>query len=91
MAKSLTKSQLASELSDKTGITKKTATAILDELAEIAYREAENSFTLPGVGKLVLIQRKARKGRNPQTGEVIKIKAKKIAKFKPGKKLETSI
>jgi DNA-binding protein HU-beta len=51
MAKQLTKSQLASELAEKTGITKKSADDVLNELATIAYREAENSFTIPGIGK----------------------------------------
>ena len=91
MAKSMTKSQLASELSERTGITKKTAAAVLDELAEISYKEAENSFTLPGVGKLVLIQRKARKGRNPATGQEIDIPAKKDVKFRVSKVCKDSI
>lgn len=91
MAKSMTKSQLASELAEKTGITKKSATAVLDEIAEIAYREAENSFTFPGIGKLVLIQRKARKGRNPATGEEIDIPAKKDVKFRVSKACKDTV
>jgi len=91
MAKSMTKSQLAGHLAEKTGITKKSAFTILDELAEVAYQEAENSFTLPGLGKLVLIQRKARKGRNPATGEVIDIPAKKDVKFRVSKVCKEAI
>lgn len=85
MAKQMTKSQLASELSQKTGITKKSAEDVLNELATIAYREAENSFTIPGIGKLVVVNRKARMGRNPATGETIHIPAKRALKFRIAK------
>jgi DNA-binding protein HU-beta len=89
--KALTKSQLAEELSKKTGITKKLAGQILEEVAAIAYREAKYSFTLPGVGKLVLVQRKARMGRNPATGAAIKIPAKKVVKFRVAKAAKDAI
>ena len=82
MAKQMTKSQLAGELAQKTGITKKSADDVLNELATIAYREAENSFTIPGIGKLVVVNRKARMGRNPATGETIHIPAKRALKFR---------
>ncbi len=82
MAKAMTKAQLVTRVSEKAGITKKAAMDILIQIAEIAYKEAKNSFTLPGIGKLVLVQRKARMGRNPQTGEAIKIPAKKVVKFR---------
>lgn len=85
MSKSMTKSELASQLADKAGITKKAALDVLDNLADIAYHEAESGFTLPGIGKLVLIQRKARKGRNPATGQEINIPAKKDVKFRVSK------
>jgi DNA-binding protein HU-beta len=85
MAKQITKSQLASELAQKTGITKKSADDVLNELATIAYREAENSFTIPGIGKLVVVNRKARMGRNPATGETIHIPAKRALKFRIAK------
>lgn len=91
MAKAMTKSQIADHLARKTGITKKTATQILDELATLAYKEAKNSFVLPGIGKLVLAQRKARIGRNPQTGEQIKIPAKKVLKFRVAKAAKDAI
>ena len=73
MAKAMTKSQLVSKIADKASLTKKAAGEILEHIAEIAYKEAKNTFTLPGLGKLVLVQRKARMGRNPATGEAIKI------------------
>ena len=69
MAKALTKSQIAAELAEKSAISKKLAAEILDLLAALAYKHAKNTFTLPGIGKLVLVNRKARLGRNPATGE----------------------
>ena len=69
MAKPLTKSQIAAEIATKTGITKKAAGDILQSIVELAYKNAKNTFTLPGLGKLVLVNRKARLGRNPATGE----------------------
>ena len=85
MGKAMTKSQIADHVAKKADITKKTATQILDDLAELSYKEAKNSFTLPGIGKLVLAHRKARIGRNPQTGAAIKIPAKKVLKFRVAK------
>jgi DNA-binding protein HU-beta len=91
MAKPLTKSQIAAEVADKNSITKKTAADILDQLAEMAYRNAKNTFTFPGVGKLVLVNRKARTGRNPATGETIQIPAKKVVKFRVAKAAKDAI
>ena len=91
MAKALTKSQIASEIADKNSITKKQAGEILEQLASLAYKHAKDSFTIPGLGKLVLVNRKARVGRNPATGETIKIKAKKVPKFAAGKKLRDAV
>ncbi len=91
MAKAMTKSQIADELAKKVDIKKKTAMQFLEELASLAYKEAKNSFTLPGIGKLVLVQRKARMGRNPQTGEAIKIPAKKVVKFRVAKAAKDAI
>lgn len=91
MGKALTKSQIADHLSKKCEMTKKDAVAVLDELAGLAYKEAKNSFTLPGLGKLVLVNRKARMGRNPQTGEPIKIPAKRVVKFRVAKAAKDSI
>ncbi len=86
-----TKAQIASEIAEKQGIPKKTANEILDQLAELAYKNAKNSFTIPGIGKLVLVNRKARKGRNPATGETIKIPAKKVVKFRVAKAAKDAI
>ncbi len=91
MAKPLTKSQIAAAIAEKTGVTKKNAVEILDYLAELAYKNAKNTFTLPGLGKLVLVNRKARIGRNPATGESIKIAAKKVVKFRVAKAAKDAI
>lgn len=91
MAKALSKSQLAATVAEKAAITKKQAVGILDHLAELAYKNAKNTFTLPGIGKLVLVNRKARMGRNPATGEAIKIPAKKVVKFRVAKAAKVAI
>ena len=91
MSKALTKSQIAGAIAEKAEISKKQATAILEIIAALAYKNAKNSFTLPGLGKLVLVQRKARLGRNPATGETIQIKAKKVVKFRVAKAAKDAI
>jgi DNA-binding protein HU-beta len=91
MAKPMTKSQFVAKLAEHASLTKKGAADILDFIAQTAYKEAKNSFTLPGLGKLVLVQRKARLGRNPATGETIKIKAKKVVKFRVAKAAKDAI
>ncbi len=90
MAK-LTKSATLKTLADKTGITKKQAGVFLDALVALAYKEAKNSFTIPGIGKLVLVNRKARVGRNPATGATIQIPAKKVVKFRVAKAAKDAI
>ncbi len=87
----LSKSQIYATLSDKTGLTKKQVGALLDELASLAYQEAGEGFTVPGIGKLVLVQRAARQGRNPATGETITIPAKKVVKFRVAKVCKDAI
>ncbi len=89
--KAMTKSQIAAALAEKVGITKKQAAAGLAALCELAYKEAKNSFTIPGIGKMVLVNRKARMGRNPQTGEAIKIPAKRVVKFRVAKAAKVAI
>ncbi|MFN0067481.1 MAG: HU family DNA-binding protein [Limisphaerales bacterium] len=92
MPKTLTKSALSAELADKAGLaSRKQGVQVLDALAELAYKNAKNSFTLPGIGKLVLVNRKARMGRNPKTGEAIKIPAKKVVKFRVAKAAKEAI
>ena len=91
MAKTMTKSQIADHLAGKAGVTKKIAAQMLDDLAGLAYKEAKNTFVVPGVGKLVLANRKARMGRNPQTGEATKIPAKRVVKFRVAKAAKDAI
>ena len=91
MGRPFTKAQIADHLSKKTGITKKTANEVMNELAALSYKEARNSFVLPGIGKLVLVKRKARIGRNPQTGEPLKIPAKRVVKFRVAKACKDSV
>jgi len=91
MAKAMTKSQVISKLAEKSGLTKKAVTGVVEDLLGLAYKEAKNSFTIPGLGKLVLVNRKARMGRNPQTGEAIKIPAKKVVKFRVAKACKDAV
>jgi DNA-binding protein HU-beta len=91
MGKALTKSQIASHFADKFGLKKKVVTEFFEELASLSYKEAPNQFTIPGIGKLVLVDRKARQGRNPATGEIIQIPAKKVVKFKVAKAAKDAI
>jgi DNA-binding protein HU-beta len=81
----LTKSQIIAHLAEKSGLSRKATVQFLEDLVELAYKEAKNGFTLPGLGKLVIQNRKARMGRNPKTGEAIKIAAKKVLKFRIAK------
>jgi DNA-binding protein HU-beta len=85
MAKAMTKSQILSKLADELDITKKQSGEFIDALVNLACKEAKNGFTIPGLGKLVLVKRKARMGRNPATGEQIKIPAKTVLKFRIAK------
>ena len=83
--KPMTKSKIIETLSEETGVAKKDVASVLNTMAELAYAQALVGFTVPGLGKLVVMQRKARKGRNPATGETIKIPAKKVVKFRLAK------
>ncbi len=89
--KSMSKSALISHLAETNEMTRKQVIAFMDTLVDTAYKQAKNGFTLPGVGKLVLVKRKARMGRNPATGETIKIPAKKVVKFRIAKAAKDAI
>ncbi len=84
-AKPLTKSQIIVKLAEQNDMTKKDVSAFLDSLAQLAYKQARKGFTIPGIGKLVVVKRKARMGRNPATGETLKIPAKTALKFRISK------
>ena len=91
--KPMTKGQIVSHLADKCEFSKKVAAGVLDELAGLAVAETKKvgAFVLPGIGKLVLSKRKARMGRNPATGEPIKIPAKTVVKMRIAKACKDSI
>lgn len=80
----MTKSQMIAALAESAGLSKKDIGTVLDKMTEMAYREVKKSgvFVVPGFGKLVKVQRKARMGRNPATGEQIQIPAKTVVKFR---------
>jgi DNA-binding protein HU-beta len=80
----MTQTQIVQKLADESQITKKVSKAMLDNLAQTAISEVKKNgvFVLPGIGRLVRVDRKARMGRNPATGEAIKIPAKKVVKFR---------
>ena len=91
--KPMTKSQIVSHFASKFVLPKKAASAIVDEVAALAVSETKKagSFTLPGIGKLVLVKRKARMGRNPATGAAIKIPAKTVVKMRIAKAAKEAI
>ena len=93
MASGLTKTQLVRLLAEKNELNNKQAAAFLEHLADTAIKETKKNgeFTIPGIGKLVKAERKARLGRNPQTGETIKIKAKTVVKFRVAKVAKDTI
>jgi len=91
VAKMMTKSATLGHLSQKSGLSKKQVGELLDELLTLACKEAKNGFVVPGFGKLVLANRKARIGRNPQTGEPLKIPAKRVCKFRLAKSLKDTV
>ncbi|MBZ5554638.1 MAG: HU family DNA-binding protein [Acidobacteriia bacterium] len=87
------KTQLVQALAKASGVNNKSAKVMLDSLASIAIREVKRSgqFVIPGLGKLVKVSRKARMGRNPATGEAIKIPAKQVVKFRVAKAARDSV
>ena len=91
MAKMMTKATIIGHLAQKSNLSKKQMSEIMDNLLTLATKEAKNGFVLPGFGRLVLANRKARMGRNPQTGEPIKIPAKRVVKFRIAKALKDAV
>jgi DNA-binding protein HU-beta len=89
--KPLSKSEIAAQLAETVGITKKQATQFLEAQAELAYKHARDQFTIPGIGKLVLVDRAARLGRNPATGQPMQIPAKRVLKFRVAKAAKDAI
>ena len=93
MASGMTKTQLVRHLAEKLDTNNKTAAAFLENLTDVAVKETKKSgvFVIPGLGRLVKAHRKARIGRNPQTGATLKIAARKVAKFTPGAELKKAV
>jgi DNA-binding protein HU-beta len=87
----MSKSQIIAAIAEKADITKVQAGAAVDALVELAYQGAEEGFTVPGLGKLVKVDRAARMGRNPATGEQIQIAAKRVLKFRIAKAAKDAI
>ncbi len=90
-SKKMTKSTLINYIAEQNEVTKKQVIAFVDTLDDVAHKEPKNGFTLPGIGKLVLTKRKARMGRNPATGQEIKIPAKTVVKFRVAKAAKEAI
>lgn len=92
MAK-MTKSQILSAMVEKTGMAKKDVVSFMDHMVAMAYTEVKKNgeFVLPGLGKLVKVARPARMGRNPATGETIKIPAKTVVKFRVAKAAKEAV
>jgi DNA-binding protein HU-beta len=94
MSKPMSKTKVVGHLAEKCGTPKKTAALFFDELFKLAVREAKGAagkFVIPGLGRVVKAHRKARIGRNPQTGEQIKIKAKTVVRLRPSKALKDAV
>ncbi len=93
MAKTMTKSKIVAHLADKCGTSKKAVNTFFEELFNLAVREAKGAgkFVIPGLGRAVKRHNKARMGRNPQTGEPIKIKAKTVVRLRPSKQFKEAV
>jgi DNA-binding protein HU-beta len=91
--KKMTQTAIIRELAEQTGVNNKVSKQFIEALAALAVRETKKNgvFILPGIGRLVRAERKARTGRNPATGEAIKIPAKKVVKFRLAKSVKDAI
>ena len=94
MAKALSKSQIAASIAEKSEISKKQATEILDHIAQLAYKHAKDTFTLPGIGKLVLRSVPSRQmvmQFGEKKGQTITVPAKRVVKFRVAKAAKEAI
>jgi DNA-binding protein HU-beta len=89
----MTQTAIVRELAETTGVNNRVSKQFLEALADLAVRETKKNgvFVMPGIGRLVRAERKARTGRNPATGETIKIPAKKVVKFRVAKSVKDAI
>src|SRR5260370_10506975 len=93
-AKPLSKTEVVGQMAEKVGTSKKSAALFVEELFKLAVKEAKGAagkFVIPGIGRVVKAHRKARMGRNPQTGEAIKIKAKTVVRLRPSKAFKDAV
>ncbi len=90
-AKPMTKAAIVDHMAKQTGMTKKDVNGFIDVFVTLAYKEAKKGFTIPGLGKLVVVNRKKRKGRNPATGAEIIIPAKRVVKFRIAKACKDAV
>jgi DNA-binding protein HU-beta len=91
MDKPLTKAEIIAAVAETTSLTPAQTASVIDALVSLAYKNAKNTFTIPGLGKLVLQSRNARVGRHPATGAEIQIPAKNVVKFKVSKAAQEAI
>ncbi|MBI4466808.1 MAG: HU family DNA-binding protein [Acidobacteria bacterium] len=93
MAKTMTKSKIVAHMAGKCDTTKKTVNMFFEELFKLAVKETKGAgkFVIPGLGRCVKRHSKARMGRNPQTGEPIKIKAKTVVRMRPSKQFKEAV
>lgn len=94
MAKTMTKSKIVAHLAEKCDCSKKAVNTFFDELFKLAVKETKGpagKFVIPGLGRSVKRHRKARMGRNPQTGAAIKIKAKTVVRLRPTKQFKEAV
>jgi DNA-binding protein HU-beta len=93
MANAMTKSEVIKNLAEKSDVDRKTAAGFLENLVALVVKETKKSgqFLIPGLGKAVKANRKARMGRNPATGETIKIAAKTVVKFRLAKAFKDAV
>jgi DNA-binding protein HU-beta len=92
--KQMTKSEIAATLADEVGISKKQVSQFLQAQADLAYRQAKNTFVIPGIGKLVLVERQAREmvmRFGPKAGQTVKVPKKKVLKFRVAKAAKDAI
>ncbi len=87
----MTKTQTLATLAERTGLRKADVSNLMDELAKLTYEQAGEGFLIPGIGKVVLVKRAERLGRNPATGETITIPAKTVLKFRFAKACKDAI
>jgi DNA-binding protein HU-beta len=91
MGNAMTKTVIIAGVAEAAGIAKKQAKAAIEGLVALAYKGASEGFTIPGLGKLIKVKRKARVGRNPATGAVIQIPAKTVLKFRIAKAAKDAV